>query len=190
MKKIKICILSLVIAILMCSQAYASWLPLKQDYTVSVAKTACSIKAEPKAKSDVIGKMPVGSQCTILDKSGNWYLIEDNGKQGYVRTKYIVDCESVYDYLRSHKRFCTYSLTVSDETVPCYSDKACTQYLGELNSQDIEAVTFSYEWIKAHRLHKIDTAYITDFEPDWYTRPFYIKANYELQPIFKRATWY
>ena len=56
-----------------------------------VTASSLNVRKQPSvtAKKCTFSPLPKNQKVKIISKTGNWYLIEHNGKRGYVSAKYI-----------------------------------------------------------------------------------------------------
>lgn len=60
-----------------------------QNYTMGVANTNATIFDKPSLNSKVLGNITENSKVKINSQWENWYIIGDNGRLGYVQTKFV-----------------------------------------------------------------------------------------------------
>ncbi|KAH0786145.1 N-acetylmuramoyl-L-alanine amidase CwlA precursor [Histomonas meleagridis] len=54
-----------------------------------VTASALNVRSEPTTSSSTLGQLKNGVSISILGTSGNWYMINYNGKLGYVSSDYV-----------------------------------------------------------------------------------------------------
>ena len=63
--------------------------------TVTTQGSLLNIRSRPSTNSTVIAQIPNGERVILIDRTGNWYIIDYNGVIGYVSADYIKEDENV-----------------------------------------------------------------------------------------------
>ena len=63
----------------------------KRTGRVTVQSGNLNLRNKPGLEGDIIGKLPNGAVVTILGKTGNWYVVEYQGQEGYASADYITE---------------------------------------------------------------------------------------------------
>lgn len=60
-----------------------------QSATVDVSWGVLNIRSQPNTNAPILAQAPDGARLTVLNQSGNWYLVSYNGTTGYVNGDFI-----------------------------------------------------------------------------------------------------
>lgn len=60
-----------------------------QSATVDVSWGVLNIRAQPNTSAPILAQAPDGAPLTVLNRSGNWYLVNYNGTIGYANGDFI-----------------------------------------------------------------------------------------------------
>lgn len=56
---------------------------------VTTQSTALNIRARPNLMAPIVAKAPKGAEILVLGETGEWYVVNFNGTEGYARSQYI-----------------------------------------------------------------------------------------------------
>ncbi len=114
---------------------------------ISVASSYVNIRKKADTESEVLGKLFRDSAAEILDKAGDWYLVESGSVTGYVKADYIKtgipDEELIAKYGELRIRVSVDGLNVREEP-STESDKLTVVYQNER----YPVIELEPEWVK------------------------------------------